>query len=97
MSEAIQKADHARRILDDDLVKFALSKIKTESQGLFFQLGSQAREEREFLHLMDRARQQFENVFLILIAGGDVSRHELAHEYHTQARLDAIRDRVRSR
>ena len=97
MSDAMHKAEQARLILDNDLVKSALNHIKTETQALFFQLGSQAREEREMLHLMDRARQQFENVFMALIQAGEVSRHELLNEHHIKARLDAIQERVRSR
>ena len=97
MSEAMHKAEQARLILDNDLVKFALDQIKTETQALFFQLPSQAREEREMLHLMDRARQQFENVFRVLISAGEVSRYELLDEQHTAARLEAINERVRSR
>ena len=97
MTDALHKAEQARLILDNELVKYALDKIKTETQALFFQLGSQAREEREMLHLMDRARQQFENVFLVLIQAGEVSRHELLNEHHTAARLAAINERVRAR
>ena len=97
MSEAMHKAEQARLILENDLVKFALDQIKTETQAMFFQLGSQAREQREMLHLMDRARQQFENVFRVLISAGEVSRYELLDEQHTAARLAAISERVRSR
>lgn len=97
MTDAIHRAEHARRLLDDDLLKEALETIKTQTQALFFELGTQARDEREFLHLMDKARQQFENVLLVMIAGGEVSRHEMLAEEHTKARLQAIQDQVRAR
>lgn len=97
MTDAIHRAEHARRLLDDDLLKEALETIKTQTQGLFFELGTQAREEREFLHLMDKARQQFENVLLVIIAGGEMSRYEMLAEDQTKARVAAIQERVRSR
>jgi len=97
MSDVIHRADQAKLLLDNDLIKFALDKIKTETQALFFQLGSQDREEREFLHLMDKARQQFENVFLVLIQAGELSRYELINEEHTKAKLRTINDMVRDR
>ena len=97
MSDAIRRAEHAKRLLDDDLLKEALETIKTQTQALFFELGTQARDEREFLHLMDKARQQFENVLKVLIAGGEVSKYEMLAEEQTKARLTAIQDRVRQR
>lgn len=97
MTDAIHRAEHARRLLDDDLLKEALETVKTQTQGLFFELGTQAREEREFLHLMDKARQQFENVLKVIIAGGEVSRYEIMAEEHTKARLAAIQEQVRAR
>lgn len=97
MSDAIHRADRAQRILDDDLVIEALQTIKTQTQALFFELPSNAASEREYLHLLDKARQQFENLFKLIIAGGEVSKYELMAEEQTKARLAAIQDRVRQR
>ena len=97
MSNAIQRAEHAKRLLDDDLLKEALETIKTQTQGLFFELASNQAEAREYLHLMDKARQQFENLLKVLIAGGEVSKYELMAEESTRARVSAIQERVRSR
>jgi hypothetical protein len=97
MSEAIHRAEHAQRILSDDLVKEALETLKTQTQALFFELPSNAASEREYLHLMDKARQQFENLFKLIVAGGEVSKFELMAEEHTKARVAAIQDRVRQR
>lgn len=97
VSDALHRGEHAKRILEDSLVREALETIKRETQGMFFALPSQASSEREFLHLMDRARQQFENYFQILIAGATVHRSEILAEDQMQARMDAIQARVRDR
>lgn len=97
MSDTLHRGEHAKRILEDSLVREALDTIKTQTQALFFELPSQASSEREFLHLMDRARQQFENYFRILIAGADVHKHEIMAEEHMQSRMAAIQARARDR
>lgn len=97
MSDAIHEAEHAQRLLDDDMLKGALLTLKTQTQALFFELPSNAAAEREYLHLMDKARQQFENLLRLIIAGGEVSKYELMAEEQTRARLAAIQERVRNR
>jgi len=91
--EAIAKGQHAERILTDPLVVEALTAIKNNVQSLFFELDGNAAKEREFLHLMDRARQQFELVFRLHISGLEVAKAELMQREHAQARLEAARNR----
>ena len=97
MTDAIHRGEHAKRLLDDDLLKDALNTIKTQTQALFFELPSTAIAERERLHLLDKARQQFENLLNVLVAGGEVSKYELLADEQTKARADAVRERVRQR
>lgn len=85
------RAQRAEQIMSDPLVIEALATVRDSVRDLFFALPSEHKDAREMLHLMDRARQQFEGVFRLLIAGASVDRHELLEEEHTKARLDAIR------
>lgn len=91
MLDATQRAQRAEQILSDPLVIEALSTVRESVRDLFFDLPADHKDAREMLHLMDRARQQFEGVFRLLIAGAAVDRHEMLQEEHTKARLNAIR------
>lgn len=90
-AEAIRRADAAARIMADPMVIEALAAIKANVRDLFFELGSEQAQQREMLHLMDRARQQFEHVFALHIQGGEVSRHDLLNDAKLRASMDAIR------
>jgi hypothetical protein len=91
MSETIQRGERAAAIMADPLVSEALQTIRESTRDLFFDLAPESAKEREFLHLMDRARQQFERYFLLLIEGAKVEKSEILAETHAQARIDAIR------
>lgn len=91
MSETIYRGEQAERILSDPLVKAALSDIAQATRDLFFDLPPEAREQREFLHLMDRARQQFEGYFIKLICGAKVEKSEILAESHMRASVEAAR------
>lgn len=97
MSETIYQGEHAERILSDPLVKSALSDIAQATRDLFFDLPPEAREQREFLHLMDRARQQFEGYFYKLISGMKVEKSEILAEAHMRASVDAARRSAHAR
>jgi hypothetical protein len=97
MTDAIYRAEHAKRLLDDDLLKEALATLKTETQALFFELPTHDSVAREKLHLMDKMRQQFENILTAIVVNGEVEQHGLLAEAHAQAVADAIKDRVRQR
>jgi len=68
--------------------------MKAGTRDAFFDLPPEAADKREFLHLMDRARQQFERVFILLINDAEVSGAELLEEQHAQARVEAIHRRA---
>jgi hypothetical protein len=93
--QAMARGEHAKRILEDELVQGALSTIKAQVRDLVFELPLEATDKRQFLVLMDKAREQFERVFTLLISGAEVSKYELDAEANTQARLDAIREKAR--
>jgi hypothetical protein len=97
MSDALHRAEQAERLLNDPLLSECLQTLKRETQELFFALGSQASQEREFLHLMDRARQQFEGLLVALIAHGKIERSAMLAEENTKLAAELIRERVRSR
>lgn len=92
--QAINRGERAAAILNDPLVQEALQAVRDGVRDLFFATPPEAAQQREFLHLMDRARQQFEGVFTLLIAGAEVSRYELTEEAHTKARAASINERI---
>jgi len=95
-SEAMYRAESARRVMDDPMVREALETIKAVVRDQVFDLPSEAIEQREKLVMLDKMRQQFERFFEIAIHGGEVARYELDMERNTQTRLDAIREKARS-
>lgn len=97
MSDAIHRAEHAKRLLNDELLKEALATIKAETQALFFELPTNDAPARERLHMLDKMRQQFENILTAVIANGEVVQHGLLAEAHAQAVADTIKERVRQR
>lgn len=97
MSDAIHRAEQAARLLNDDLLKEALQTLKTQTQALFFELPSNDTPALERLHMMDKMRQQFENILTAIIANGEVARHGLMAEAHAKAVADSIKERVRQR
>lgn len=97
MSDAIHRAEHAKRLLDDDLLKEALSTLKTETQALFFELPTHDAQAREKLHMLDKMRQQFENILTAIVINGEVTQYGLLAEAHAQAVADAIKEKVRQR
>jgi hypothetical protein len=97
MTDAIHRAEHAKRLLDDDLLKEALNTLKTETQALFFELPTGDAQAREKLHLMDKMRQQFENILTAIIVNGEVTQYGLLAEEHAKAAAQAIKERVRQR
>lgn len=94
--EAIYRAEQARRVMQDPMVREALDTIKTAVRDQVFDLPVEAIEQREKLVLMDKMRQQFEKYFELALSGGEVARRDLLNEQHTAMRLDAIRERARS-
>lgn len=94
MSDVISRADQARRILSDPLYVEAMETIKTQMRDLFF-VGTQTAEQREMLHLMDQARERFQQVFEMAIMGAEIERHHLIEEEQRKTRWESIMQRLR--
>lgn len=92
----IARGEHARRILEDELVQEVLEHLKSTIRNAVFELPVEAKEQREALFLMDRAREQFVSVFAALIQGAEVSKYELLAEENVKAKLEAIKEKVRN-
>jgi hypothetical protein len=93
----IARADRASTILEEPMVAEALSALKTGVRDLFFETPAEAAEQRERLHLLDRARQHFETVFRIHIMGGAVARDSLMSDVAAADALAAIQQRAKER
>jgi hypothetical protein len=92
--QRISRAEQAKRVLEDPLVQEALTHLKTSTQAIFFDLPANAAQEREFLHLLDKARQQFEQCFTAILIDGEVTRRELLAERGMKEHLADIKRRV---
>ena len=92
--QRIHRAEHAKRILEDELVRDALAHLKESTRSLFFDLPANATQEREFLHLLDKARQQFEHCFTAILIDGEISRKELLAERGMREHLAEIKRKV---
>lgn len=92
---AIRRAERAQRIMGDDFVQEAISKLKSAIRDQVFELPLNATAERERLVMLDKAMHQFLQLFELTMAGGEVAKYELAMEANTSARLEAIRQKAR--
>lgn len=90
----IHRGEQARRLLQDELMQEVLEHLKTSIREQMFELPVEAREQREMLFLMDRARAQFERAFQALMMGADMAKNELLAEEQTKVKLEAIKERI---
>lgn len=93
----IHRGERAKAILEDPMVKDALEAIKAGIRDQVFVLPIEAREQREYLIMMDKARQQFERCFELLMQGAEIHKAELAQEAQMATRLEAARQMARQR
>ena len=93
----VARAVRAKAILSDPMVQDALATLKSAVRDLFFETPPEAVEQREQLHLLDRARQHFESVFTAHILGGEVARASLLDDAQAEQALAAIQQRVKER
>ena len=92
--EQIQRAEHAKRILDDELVKGALSEIKQAVIDQWTTLGVENKAQAEELKRLLWAAQQFEAIFESLIAGAAVARNELLLTENMNIKREAAKGRL---
>lgn len=94
---ANNRAERARALLADPMVAEALETIKTAVRDQIFDLGIEQREQREFLFMVDKARQQFETCFKALMYGAEILNAEYSQQAQMEARMEAIIQKGRDR
>lgn len=95
--QELHRAERAQAILTDPLVVEALDTLRSATRDLVFDLPIEARERREQLYLMDRARQDFVRVFTAHLMSGEVVAKQLLMEQLEDQQTAAIRERVKER
>lgn len=94
MSEDISRGERARALMSDPMVQEAFANLKTAVRDLFFELPAEAAEQRERLHMVDRARQHFESIFTIQIFNGQLERDQLLSDIAAEDAAEAARMRA---
>lgn len=92
--EAIQRGDHAKRILDDELVKESLAEIELAVVDQWRALGVENKPQAEELKRLLWASQQFRAIFESLVAGATVARNELLLRENMEIKRDAAKGRL---
>lgn len=95
-AQDIRRGEHARRILEDEMVQGAMSAVKEAIREQMFDLPIGASREREMLALMDKARQQFEGWFAAALQGEHIAKLELEAERKAQSLMERTKEKVRS-
>lgn len=90
----INRADAAKRILDDPLVKEALQAVENGITDAWKEVPARDVEAREHLHRLLQAKRQFENVFRICIETGAIARAELQAEQERKSLLTRVKERL---
>jgi hypothetical protein len=91
---ATQRADAAKRIMDDPLVKEALQSVEDGITEAWKDVPARDVEAREHLHRLLQAKRQFENVFRICIETGAIARAELQAEEERKTLLTRVKEFV---
>lgn len=76
-AEEKQRAEHARQLMDDPLVKEALSDIKQVVLEQWVSSPSKDRDLRDYLHCLYCAVSKFEELLRIHVESGKVAQHNL--------------------
>lgn len=92
--EAIARADVAKRIIEDPMVKEALQIIENGITDAWKDLPARDVEGREHLHRLLQAKRRFETVFQIVLEEGAVSVAELRAETERKSILDRVKERL---
>jgi hypothetical protein len=92
--EQIARADRARLLYDDPMIKEALAEMKAAIVGQWSDLGVENKAQAEELKRLLWAAQQFESIFTVTISGGTVALNELLNASTMQIRAEAARKRM---
>ena len=96
MSDAQYRAEQAKRLLDDPLMKEARSVVEQALKDEILSLPLSERERREAAVAMLKGAEQFFRVFHLVIDGYKLERAELTNEAQIQSRYQAIEERMRN-
>lgn len=96
MSDAQYRAEQAKRLLDDPLMKEARAVVEQALKDEILSLPLHERERREAAVAMLKGAEQFFRVFHLVIDGYKLERAELTNEAQIQSRLQAVQERMRN-
>lgn len=91
----INRAEQAKRILDDPLVKDALQAIEDGIVEAWKDVPLRDTEGREHLHRLLTAKRKFEAVFAAHIQNGQIAAAELKAEEERKTIIERARDYIR--
>jgi len=92
--EQIARGEHAKRLLDDPLLKEALAEIKQAVVEQWAALSVQNKEQAEELKRLLWAAKQFEASFVAHVGGATIARSELLLDTNMQIKAEAVTRRI---
>ena len=92
--DALARADGAKRIIEDPMVKEALQIIEDGITGAWKDLPARDVEGREHLHRLLQAKRRFETVFQIVLEEGAVAAAELRAEEERKSIMTRVKERL---
>lgn len=96
MSDAQYRAEQAKRLLDDPLMKEARAVVEQALKDEILSLPLSERERREAAVAMLKGAEQFFRVFHLVIDGYKLERAELTNEAQIKARYQETQERMRN-
>lgn len=91
---AAARADAAKRIIDDPMVKEALQIIEDGITSAWKDLPARDVEGREHLHRLLQAKRRFETVFQIVLEDGAIVAADLKAEEERKSILTRVKERL---
>lgn len=92
--DEIRRGEHAKRIYEDDLVKFALGEIEAAVIERWRTVSVQDKDAAEELKRLLWASQQFRVIFESLIMGASISKQELLMQSNMEIKRDAAKEKL---
>lgn len=90
----IGRADAARRIMDDPMIKEALQAIEDGIVSAWKDVPLRDVEGREHLHRLLQAKKKFEQVFAAHIQNGALASTDLRIEEERKSLMDRMKERI---
>lgn len=88
------RAEAAKRIIEDPMVKEALQIIEDGITDAWKDLPARDVEGREYLHRLLQAKRRFETVFQIVLEEGAVTAAELRAEEERKSIMTRVKERI---